>query len=424
VDWIVYMACSLVICDGDPQVADRKQCSACRYQQCIRAGMRADLILDEEEKKTRFRKALEKKKSLVDTTGTLLEPKTEVEEGLEASRVKQEPNLPELGVLGPPRAIYQGPQTTMRAQMSPPANRHFYPRASPTSPFHLPQSPHSFPSQHQAQQSTTSIPLSPHHHMKPFSPLQMGTQQPPFHPSPNPQSPMMSPPCSPALSILSDVSGMMRAHPAYQRAPRWPAPASYTPSSCQAFYPATNFNSSVFPPMVKEEPVELTEDMKAWETLVAERTTPTYQPNNSYEKPTTSKISYDRLHEAFGDVIRVKVENTVGENIQEMIDRYTHKKLRQQRKFSLKSNDFEFEFGSKGLEITDINPVPKKRKSVIVRAGDNRSDKAKESNEDGEESDAKDIVELTDIDTSIGDIIGLGDTGELLTGDTIQPMLW
>merc|ERR1719447_950137 len=45
------------------QVADRKQCSACRYQQCLRAGMRTDLILDEEEKKTRFRKALEKKKA-------------------------------------------------------------------------------------------------------------------------------------------------------------------------------------------------------------------------------------------------------------------------------------------------------------------------------------------------------------------------
>merc|ERR1719460_957064 len=50
------------------QVADRKQCSACRYSQCLRAGMRTDLILDEEEKKTRFRKALEKKQASLEAS--------------------------------------------------------------------------------------------------------------------------------------------------------------------------------------------------------------------------------------------------------------------------------------------------------------------------------------------------------------------
>merc|ERR1719414_1338000 len=55
------------------QVADRKQCSACRYSQCLRAGMRTDLILDEEEKKTRFRKALEKKQASLEAASNKVE---------------------------------------------------------------------------------------------------------------------------------------------------------------------------------------------------------------------------------------------------------------------------------------------------------------------------------------------------------------
>jgi len=40
---------------------DRKQCSSCRYTKCIRIGMRPELVLNEEEKKRRFKKFLSKK---------------------------------------------------------------------------------------------------------------------------------------------------------------------------------------------------------------------------------------------------------------------------------------------------------------------------------------------------------------------------
>jgi len=41
--------------------AVRKQCAACRYSKCLSIGMRPELVLDDEEKKTRFRKFLAKK---------------------------------------------------------------------------------------------------------------------------------------------------------------------------------------------------------------------------------------------------------------------------------------------------------------------------------------------------------------------------
>merc|ERR1719234_142410 len=75
------------------QVADRKQCSACRYSQCLRAGMRTDLILDEEEKKTRFRKALEKKQASLEAGGSL-EERGEEERVGGLVEVKQEMSPP------------------------------------------------------------------------------------------------------------------------------------------------------------------------------------------------------------------------------------------------------------------------------------------------------------------------------------------
>jgi len=41
----------------------RKQCAACRYAKCIRIGMKPELVLDDDEKRTRFRKHLSKKDS-------------------------------------------------------------------------------------------------------------------------------------------------------------------------------------------------------------------------------------------------------------------------------------------------------------------------------------------------------------------------
>jgi len=41
----------------------RKQCAACRYQKCLRIGMKPELVLNEDEKKTRFRKFLSKRAS-------------------------------------------------------------------------------------------------------------------------------------------------------------------------------------------------------------------------------------------------------------------------------------------------------------------------------------------------------------------------
>jgi len=40
---------------------DRKQCSSCRYTKCLRIGMRPQLVLNDDEKKRRFKKFLSKK---------------------------------------------------------------------------------------------------------------------------------------------------------------------------------------------------------------------------------------------------------------------------------------------------------------------------------------------------------------------------
>jgi len=48
----------------------RKQCAACRYAKCIRIGMKPELVLDDDEKRTRFRKHLSKKDSENDHNGS------------------------------------------------------------------------------------------------------------------------------------------------------------------------------------------------------------------------------------------------------------------------------------------------------------------------------------------------------------------
>ena len=163
--------------------------------------------------------------------------------------------------------------------------------------------------------------------------------------------------------------------------------------------------------------------MKAWESLVAEKTGVAYHHNplSPYEKPTTSKISYDRLHEAFGDVIRVKVEDRAGANIHEMMERYVHKKLHQPRRFSSKCNDYNVEFDNRELELQNIAMPPpvKKRKSVIVRAGGGgKNDSGKESNnEEG-------VVDLPDIDSSIEDMLAsIGEPEDILLTTGLYPML-
>jgi len=53
------------VCKADKEcpitASVRKQCAACRYQKCLSIGMKPELVLDDDEKKTRFRKFLSKK---------------------------------------------------------------------------------------------------------------------------------------------------------------------------------------------------------------------------------------------------------------------------------------------------------------------------------------------------------------------------
>ena len=176
---------------------------------------------------------------------------------------------------------------------------------------------------------------------------------------------------------------------------------------------------------IKEEPAE---DVKAWESLVAEKTGVAYHNHNHnhnplspHEKPTTSKISYDRLHEAFGDVIRVKVEDRAGANIHEMMERYVHKKLHQPRRFSSKCNDYDnLQFDKRDLEMPNLEaPSVKKRKSVIVRAG------TAGKNESGKEiNNEETAVDLPDIDSSIEDMLAsIGEPEDILLTSGLYPIL-
>ena len=431
--------------------------------------MRTDLILDEEEKKTRFRKALEKKQASLEAGGNLEERGEE--ERKRVVEVKQEISPPS----SQPGQVAAGAEEAMQSHypstipLSPPLQaplapgnrRHYLPRARivnpPSSPFQVPHSPRPYPSPRMTSPQSPQSPMSPHatpHIMNPFSPSHpsqsQGSQQSrasPFSPAhsgqPSPQSshshsqpfsprlhlpPPSSPGTNPSFStihsseltgsVLSPITSSSPLTNHFRRGLSAPA-ASYTPQAAsQPFYATgTNLSCSL---EIKEEPAE---DVKAWESLVAEKTGVAYHHNplSPYEKPTTSKISYDRLHEAFGDVIRVKVEDRAGANIHEMMERYVHKKLHQPRRFSSKCNDYNVEFDNRELELQNIAMPPpvKKRKSVIVRAGGGgKNDSGKESNnEEG-------VVDLPDIDSSIEDMLAsIGEPEDILLTTGLYPML-
>merc|ERR1712025_1168582 len=50
----------LPLCKGEGSCnvthKERKQCAACRYQKCLLVGMKRELVLNEDEKKVRFKK--------------------------------------------------------------------------------------------------------------------------------------------------------------------------------------------------------------------------------------------------------------------------------------------------------------------------------------------------------------------------------
>ena len=421
--------------------------------------MRTDLILDEEEKKTRFRKALEKKQASLEAGGNL-EERGEEERVGGLVEVKQEMSPPassqSAAQVAPPgmnavvamQAHYPSPNIplspTLQAPLPPGNRRHYLPRGRmvnpPVSPFQVPHSPRPYPSPRMTSPQSPHSPISPHI-MNPFSPSHpsQGSQQQlrasPFSPShssqQSPQSihqpfsprlhlPPHSPPTNTSFSSSthpsSEFTGVLSPSPTNQFRRGLAAPASYTPQAAsQPFYPTSPALSCNLE--IKEEPAE---DVKAWESLVAEKTGVAYHHNplSPYEKPTTSKISYDRLHEAFGDVIRVKVEDRAGANIHEMMERYVHKKLHQPRRFSSKCTNYGVEFDNKEFEMPNIATMPpvKKRKSVIVRAGGS----AKESNNDNEGGNN----DLPDIDSSIEDMLAsIGEPEDILLTTGLYPIL-
>ena len=437
-----------------------------------RAGMRTDLILDEEEKKTRFRKALEKKQASLEAGNLEERGEEETKRVGGLVEVKQELSPPASSQSGaqvaPPgmesvvamQAHYPPPNIPLSPRLQaplPPGNRrHYLPRGRivnpPVSPFQVPHSPRPYPSPRMTSPQSPQSPISPHatpHIMNPFSPSHpsQGSQQSrasPFSPSHSSQqspqsihqpfSPRLhlappSPPINTSFSSSthpsSELTGVLSPSSTTALTTQFrrglAAPASYTPQAAsQPFYPTSPALSCNLE--IKEEPAE---DVKAWESLVAEKTGVAYyhNPLSPYEKPTTSKISYDRLHEAFGDVIRVKVEDRARANIHEMMERYVHKKLHQPRRFSSKCSNYGVEFDNKEFEMPNIatmSPV-KKRKSVIVRAGGAAKNEAgKESNNDNEGGNN----DLPDIDSSIEDMLAsIGETEDILLTTGLYPIL-
>ena len=425
--------------------------------------MRTDLILDEEEKKTRFRKALEKKQASLEA-GNLeerVEEQTKVGGLVEVKQEMSPPSSQPAGQVAPgmeavvamqahyPPTIPLSP-TLQTPSLAPGNRRHYLPRSRiinpPVSPFQVPHSPRPYPSPRMTSPQSPQSPISPHatpHIMNPFSPSHpsQGSQQSrasPFSPGhPSQQSPQSShqpfsprlhlpPPSPPSNTFFSSshpspelcaVLSPSSATPLTKHFRRGiAAPASYTPQAAsQPFFPTSPSLSCNLE--IKEEPAE---DVKAWESLVAEQTGVAYHHNplSPYEKPTTSKISYDRLHEAFGDVIRVKVEDRAGANIHEMMERYVHKKLHQPRRFSSMCSNYVGEFDNKEFEMPTVAMPPvKKRKSVIVRAGGTTKNEKESNSEEGG-------VDLPDIDSSIEDMLAsIGEPEDILLTTGLYPIL-
>merc|ERR1719336_2044989 len=201
------------------QVADRKQCSACRYSQCLRAGMRTDLILDEEEKKTRFRKALEKKQASLEAASSKVESGEEEGKMVPGNlvEVKQEASSPSSQPSTLAMQSQQGGWEPASIPLSPPLQaprRHFLPRGrtinTPSSPFQIPPSPRPSPSPRMMSPRSPQSPISPlgtQHIMNPFSPQSHNNSQQqsrvsPFPPGHNNQQPSPSQqPFSPGLHL-------------------------------------------------------------------------------------------------------------------------------------------------------------------------------------------------------------------------------
>ena len=147
--------------------------------------MRTDLILDEEEKKTRFRKALEKKQASLEAGGNMEERGEE--ERKRVVEVKQEilppSSQPGQVAAGAEEAMQSHYPSTiplsppLQAPLAPGNRRHYLPRARivnpPSSPFQVPHSPRPYPSPRMTSPQSPQSPMSPHatpHIMNPFSP--------------------------------------------------------------------------------------------------------------------------------------------------------------------------------------------------------------------------------------------------------------
>ncbi len=96
-------------------VENRQKCKKCRYDKCIKSGMKPEAILSEDQKEIRFRKILSKKRNLTEqqNIGQEQVPATNPQADVTVFQLSRNPVMfnPEQGTTVRSDSISQGPES-------------------------------------------------------------------------------------------------------------------------------------------------------------------------------------------------------------------------------------------------------------------------------------------------------------------------